>query len=154
MPAFYFSIGFFTSAFIIVGIIAGVYYLTKKQKNAPKIQGYLDLIPDLSATQRRQVQEIRQTFLPRVADIRKGLYLKRSELADLLFEEPLDRARIGALTGDILKYQSTLENEVIEHIIEEKDLLTPRQKRKFYNIIEEQFSAGGLGVHDVTARKP
>ena len=154
MPAFYFTTGFISSFLIIIILIAAIYYyLTKKWEKSSKIQGYLDLIPDLNETQRRQVQEIRKVFLPKVAEIRKDLYLKRSELADLLFEEPEERAKIDELARKILASQAKLENEVIEHILEEKELLSPLQKRKFYEIIVEQFSSGGLGVHDVKGRK-
>ena len=52
----------------------------------------------------------------------------------------------------ILDHQSELEREVIEHILEEQELLTPSQKRKFYEIIVEQFASGGLGVHDTKER--
>ena len=44
------------------------------------------------------------------------------------------------------------EHEVIEHILEEKELLTPSQNQRFYEIIVEQFSGGGLGVHDVKSK--
>ena len=154
MPVFYFTIGFMTSSLVIIILIAIIYYyLTKKRERSAKIQGYLDLIPDLNETQRQQVREIRKVFLPKVAEIRKDLYLKRSELADLLFEEPIDPENIDELARNILESQAKLENEVIEHILEEKEILSPLQKRKFYEIIVEQFSSGGLGVHDVKGRK-
>jgi len=48
--------------------VAAVYWhLKRKRSRLPNIQGYLDLIPDLTEEQRRQVQEIRRVFLPRVA---------------------------------------------------------------------------------------
>ena len=154
MPVFYFTTGFMMSFFIIIIIIAIIYYyLTKRRERSAKIQGYLDLIPDLNEIQRQQVREIRKVFLPKVAEIRKDLYLKRSELADLLFEEPIDLENIDELARNILESQAKLENEVIEHILEEKEILSPLQKRKFYEIIVEQFSSGGLGVHDVKGRK-
>ena len=150
----YFAIGFLTSSILIAILFMTIFYLLKKRRNkSAQIRGYLDLIPNLSDTQRRQVHEIRQLFLPKVDAIRKDLYLKRAELANLLFEEPIERLRIDELARNILEYQEKLENEVIDHIIEEKDLLTPRQKRRFYHIIVEQFSSGGLGVHDVKGRK-
>lgn len=154
MPVFYFTIGFMMSFLIIIISIAIIYYyLTKRRERSAKIQGFLDLIPDLNETQRQQVREIRKVFLPKVAEIRKDLYLKRSELADLLFEEPIDLENIDELARNILESQAKLENEVIEHILEEKEILSPLQKRKFYEIIVEQFSSGGLGVHDVKGRK-
>ncbi len=79
--------------------------------------------------------------------------LKRSELAELLFSEPSDRARITRVAQSILERQSELEHEVIEHILEEKELLSASQKRRFYDIIVDQFSWGGLGVHDLRAVK-
>ena len=110
MNIFYFTMGFLTALVFIIVLLAAVYYhLVKKQKRRKTIQGYLDLIPDLTETQRRQVRKIRQVFLPNVADIRKNLCLKRSELADILFEEPADRVRIDQVAQQILNYQQALE---------------------------------------------
>jgi Spy/CpxP family protein refolding chaperone len=95
------------------------------------------------------VQEIRRTFLPKVGQIRENLRRERAELAKLLFADPPDRNRIHVVTRQILLHQSDLESEVIEHILEEREILTPSQQRKFYEIIVEQFASGGLGIHDV-----
>ncbi len=103
----------------------------------------------MTEEQRALVQEIRHTFLPKVGQIRENLRRERAELAKLLFADPPDRSRIHAVARQILLHQSDLENEVIEHILEEREILTPSQQRKFYEIIVEQFSTGGLGVHDV-----
>jgi hypothetical protein len=43
--------------------------------------------------------------------------------------------------------------ELIEHILEEQELLNPSQRRRFYQIIVAQFSSGGLGVHDMRVGK-
>jgi len=95
------------------------------------------------------VQEIRRTFLPKVAKIRENLRRERAELARLLFADPPDTEQIHAVARQILLHQSELENEVIEHILEEREILSPSQQRKFYEIIVEQFASGGLGVHDL-----
>jgi len=148
-----FVLGFVT-ALLLVGCFLAVLFLhlERTRNNKAAMRGYLDLIPDLSREQRERVQEIRETFLPRVQKIRENLRLERAELARLLFEEPPDRSGISALAGKILLHQSELENAVIEHILEEQELLAPSQKRKFYEIIVEQFSSGGLGVHDVRGK--
>jgi Spy/CpxP family protein refolding chaperone len=154
MQILYFTLGWFT-ALVLMAIVLVVIYsrLKRTRKGLSNIKGYLDLIPDLSLDQRNRLQEIRSVFSPKVSDIRKKLYIKRSELADLLFAEPFDRPKLDNTAKEILRHQSELENEVIEHILEEKELLSPTQKRKFYEIIIEQFSHGGLGVHDVKGRK-
>lgn len=129
------------------------FHMEKRWKSLTSIKGYLDLIPDLSQIQREQVSRIRSTFLPRVADIRRNLRQSRAELADLLFGEPTDRTKIDTVAGHIMTRQAELEKEVIAHILEEKELLSPAQQRRFYEIIVEQFSSGSLGLHDVTGRK-
>ncbi len=48
---------------------------------------------------------------------------------------------------DISKLQAQLEREVIDHILQEKELLSPEQKRQFYDVIRSEFEKGGLGVH-------
>jgi hypothetical protein len=148
-----FAFGFIVALLLVSLLLAGLFlYVRRAHDHKKAVKGYLDLIPDLSREQRDKVWEIRKTFLPRVQGIRESLRLERAELARLLFEEPLDRTRIFAVAKKILLHQSDLETEVIEHILEEQELLTPSQKRKFYEIIVEQFSSGGLGVHDVRGK--
>ena len=110
------------------------------------IRGYLDLIK-LSEGQKQQVEEIRRDFLPRVAEIRQALRQNRLELNDLLFTEPSDMQAIDGKSRDISNLQTQLEKEVIDHILQEKELLSPEQKRQFYDVIRGEFEKGGLGVH-------
>lgn len=150
MDATGFLVGFFAGLLFMTLAMAAAYsFLKGSRSKRTEIKGYLDLIPDLTERQRSKVQDIRRDFLPRVEAIRQSMQTWRMELAQLLFEEPSDRAAIYAVSEKILRHQAELEREVIEHILEEKDLLSPSQKRKFFEIIVEQFSAGGLGVHDI-----
>jgi hypothetical protein len=150
----YFLFGFATALAAVAVIILVSYRCLKhtRWKNS-NIKGYLDLIPDLSDEQRSRVQSIRQSFLPRVERIRQDLCRCRIALANALFSEITDRDKVHSIAQDILKSQSELEREVIDHIIEEKELLSPRQQRKFFDIILEQFAHGGLGVHDIKQRR-
>lgn len=154
MPILYFVFGCSTAIIIMTIILAVIYFgLKKKEAGQMNIRGYLDLIPDLTETQRSRVESIRNGFLPSVEEIRKDLCIKRAKLADLLFAESLDRSKINNVAEEILRHQSELGKEVVDHILEEKELLSPSQQRKFYEIIVDQFSSGGLGVHDVKGRK-
>ena len=110
------------------------------------IRGYLDLIA-LTENQKQEVEDIRKEFLPRVAGIRQTLRQKRLELNDLLFTEPSDMQAIEGKSRDISNLQTQLEKEVIDHILQEKELLSPEQKRQFYDVIRGEFEKGGLGVH-------
>jgi Spy/CpxP family protein refolding chaperone len=149
-----FFYGLITALVIVTAAMAAIYWYLKRKRIKPtSIKGYLDLIPDLTLEQKDQLQEIRRVFLPKVDGIRQNLYLKRAELAELLFTEPPDRSRIDDVAQQIMQHQSELEKEVIDHILEEKEILSPSQKRTFFDIIVEQFSSGGLGVHDVKGRR-
>jgi Spy/CpxP family protein refolding chaperone len=110
------------------------------------IRGYLDLI-ELTEDQKRQVEEIRKGFLPDVAGVRQSLRQKRLELSDLLFAEHPDMRAIEAKGMDISNLQRKLEKKVIDHILQEKELLSPEQKKQFYAVIRSEFEGGGLGVH-------
>jgi len=152
MALTYFSLGVVTALAVAAAALSVLYFHLKSVRNAARIKGYLDLIPDLTAEQKAAVQEIRVTFLPKVARIRENLRRERAELARLLFADPPDRDKIYAVARQILLHQSDLESEVIEHILEERELLSAPQQRRFYEIIVEQFSSGGLGVHDVRGK--
>ncbi len=148
-----FFAGLLTGLVLAGGAFYGLYAHARRKRGAARsIVGYLDLLPDLSGAQREKVQEIRRTFLPRVEGIRRNLRRERAELARLLFAEPKDLDAVYRAAEQVLDHQTELEREVIEHILEEQEMLTPSQKRRFYEIIVEQFASGGLGVHDVRGR--
>jgi Spy/CpxP family protein refolding chaperone len=110
------------------------------------VKGYLDLI-ELNQEQRKKVEEIRKDFLPRVERIRWELRQKRLYLNDLIFAPNPDMKAVENITLDISNLQAKLEREVINHILQEKEILTPEQKKQFCEIIKEEFEKGGLGVH-------
>jgi protein CpxP len=130
------------SAIIIIQLAIRVF---ARMRQKP-IRGYLDLI-DLTNEQKRQVEDIRRDFLPKVEGIRQSLLRNRLQLNDLLFTEAPDLKTIAEKSSEISALQAKLEREVIDHILEEKELLNPEQKREFYQVIRNEFEKGGLGVH-------
>jgi len=149
-----FLLGFMTALLMVLAVFAGsFYYLKLTRLKRSNVKGYLDLIPDLTGEQREKVQDIRKTFLPEVERIRQDLCQKRMTLAKALFSESADRSGVHTAAQDILKLQSELEHAVIEHILEEKEILNKSQRLDFFDIILQQFAHGGLGVHDVRERR-
>jgi Spy/CpxP family protein refolding chaperone len=130
------------SAIIIIQLVVR---LIARMRQKP-IRGYLDLIT-LTKEQKRQVEDIRRDFLPKVEGIRQSLRAKRLQLNELLFAEVPDLKTIAAKSNEISTLQATLEREVIDHILQEKELLSPEQKSEFYQVIRNEFEKGGLGVH-------
>lgn len=128
---------------LIVLILLASRFIRVRRK---PIRGYLDLIA-LTEDQKQQVENIRRDFLPRVAGIRQALRQNRLELNNLLFAESPDMQAIEEKSRDISKLQTQLEKEVIDHILQEKELLSAEQKRQFHEVIRVEFEKGGLGVH-------
>ena len=130
------------SAIVIIQLVVR---LIARIRQKP-IRGYLDLIT-LTDEQKRQVEDIRRDFLPKVEGIRQSLRQKRLQLNDLLFAESPDLNKIEEASNAISALQAKLERKVIDHILQEKELLNPEQKREFYQVIRNEFEKGGLGVH-------
>ncbi len=130
------------SAIIIVQLVVR---LIARIRQKP-IRGYLDLIA-LTNEQKRKVEDIRRDFLPKVEGIRQSLRQNRLQLNDLLFAESPDLRTIAEKSNEISALQAKLEREVIDHILQEKELLSPEQKREFYQVIRNEFVKGGLGIH-------
>ncbi len=135
---------------ILLLVLSGIILITvvnriRLSRRKP-IRGYLDLI-ELTPDQKKQVEEIRKGFLPEVAGVRQVLRQKRLELSELLFAESPDSQAIEAKSVEISNLQRDMEKKVIDHILEEKALLSPEQKKQFQEVIRGEFEGGGLGVH-------
>ncbi len=131
---------------VLSGIILIIVVNKIRLSRRKPIRGYLDLI-ELTTDQKKQVEEIRKGFLPEVAGVRSVLRQKRLELSELLFAESPDSQAIEAKSVEISNLQRDMEKKVIEHILEEKALLSPEQKKQFHDVIRHEFEGGGLGVH-------
>jgi len=130
------------SAIVLIQLSVRLY---ARMRQKP-IRGYLDLIT-LTEEQKRQVEDIRRDFLPKVAGIRQSLRDNRLRLNELLFAETPDKKAIAEKSNEISALQAKLEQEVIDHILQEKELLSQEQKKEFYQVIRNEFEKGGLGVH-------
>jgi Spy/CpxP family protein refolding chaperone len=132
----------------IAGIVASGPLLNNMFLQGEKpVRGYLDMI-DLTDEQKQKVEEIRKDFLPKVTYMRQELRGKRLQLNDLIFASKPDLKAIDDKTREIAGLQSEVEKKVVDHILQEKELLNPEQRRQFYEIIKKEFGKGGLGVHD------
>jgi Spy/CpxP family protein refolding chaperone len=118
---------------------------TSALKSRP-VRGYLDLI-SLSAEQKQKVELIRKDFFPKLDHIRRELQIKRLQLNDLIFAAEPDLKAIEIKASEIAGLQTELEKEVIDHILQEKELLTEDQQKQFHMILRTEFEKSGLWMH-------
>lgn len=69
---------------------------------------------------------------------------KRTELIDLLAAPQIDRQAITAKQEEILAGQRKVQQLVIDHLLAEKDLLTPQQQKQLFDLLRER---GGCPAH-------
>lgn len=90
----------------------------------------------LSDSQKQKMEMFGKAFDEKTDKKRKTLSYKRNELVELLNQPSPDRQKIDSLINQIGIAQAELEKEVIDHILQEKEILTPEQQKKFLDLIK------------------
>jgi len=87
---------------------------------------------------------------PKIESIREttsGLYRElaknRMALVDELEKTPTDSTALFARRERIIACQKNIQGLVINHLLEEKKMLTPEQQRRFFSAIRGNMSCGG-----------
>jgi len=97
---------------------------------------YLDMKLALSDAQKQKMEVLRKAFIERTDEKREVLGHKRNELLRLLNERSPDRAKVDCLIREIGIAQAELEKEVVDHILQQKEMLTPEQQQEFLGLIK------------------
>jgi len=104
---------------------------------------YVCMQLSLSDTQRQKMEVLRKAFTES-ADKKRGILgYKRNELVSLLSESSLNREKIDSLIKEIGIVQTELEKEVVNHILQAKEILTPEQQEKFLDLIKVRLPHEG-----------
>jgi Spy/CpxP family protein refolding chaperone len=88
---------------------------------------------------------------PKIESIREttsGLYRElaknRMALVDELEKTPTDSAALSACRERIISGQKKIQELVVNHILEEKKMLTQEQQRRFFSAIRGNMSCAGV----------
>lgn len=90
----------------------------------------------LSDSQKQKMEMFGKAFDEKTDKKRKTLSYQRNELVELLNQPSPDHQKIDSLINQIGIAQAELEKEVIDHILQEKEILTPEQQKKFLDLIK------------------
>jgi Spy/CpxP family protein refolding chaperone len=93
----------------------------------------------LSADQRVRFDAARDRFLHNVNQIGDGMIRKHLELIDLVAAEPADDAAIRAKLEEIRSGQRSMQQTVLGHLAESKQLLNPNQRKQFFAVLKERM---------------
>lgn len=93
----------------------------------------------LSDAQAEQMKVLKESFQSNTNPIRAALRIKREQLLQLLTAAKSDRAKIDSVQSEIDSLQAELQRLVIDHLLDEKKILTPEQQSRFFSIIRERL---------------
>jgi len=98
----------------------------------------------LTEDQMAQLEARRTSFEKQIVEIRIKLREKREALMEEIRAAVPDSTRIDQLVDEIGTLQLELEKQTIRHILQEKAILTPEQREKFFSMFEEHFHRRGM----------
>ena len=88
----------------------------------------------LSDTQAEQIKILKESFHSNANPIRASLRTKREQLLQLLTAAESDRAKINIVQSEIDSLQAELQKLVIDHLLDERKILTIEQQSKFFSL--------------------
>ena len=94
---------------------------------------------DLTDDQFRAVQDVHDGFADEMEAKHNVLREKRAALFELLRAPDPDRERIDSLLVEISVHQADIERNVVDNLLELKDVLTPAQREKLLSLIDHKF---------------
>jgi len=143
--------GLTLSVAINVGVLgsAGYRWLKISCEERPHQEGehspmsFLGKELSLSQSQAREMESLRKALEPKMEEIREELRDKRVQLVNLLMEAEADLEKINIQLKEIESLQTELQKLVIDHLLQEKKILSPEQQKKFFSIISKRLCPEG-----------
>jgi Spy/CpxP family protein refolding chaperone len=99
----------------------------------------------VSPQQWDQIEPRLQEFRTAAAAICQGVNGKRAEMIGLLAAHEPDRAAIVAKQEEILAGQRSMQDLVIRHLLGEKQVLTPEQQTRLFDLLRQRSACTGHG---------
>lgn len=98
---------------------------------------------DLTQEQLRRFEPLRDRFHAQMSRIGNEIRARQLELIDLLAAPSPDRQAISAHQEKIRGLQRTMQDTVVNHILEESKVLTPEQRTKFFQLLKQRSKIDG-----------
>jgi Spy/CpxP family protein refolding chaperone len=89
----------------------------------------------------QQWQQLRphfEAFRESALAVFRGINQRRQELLALLSDSQADRTRISEKQKEIRAAQAQMQDLVIAHVLAERELLTPSQRQKYFELLSKR----------------
>lgn len=110
--------------------------------------GLFPMIGQLGLTEDQQMerQSLWNEFKTKSDELRKEINALRGQMIDLMSATETDRQAIEAKQEEILSAQEKMQTLVIENLLAEKEILTPEQQKKVFDMIRTRCGCGRHGL--------
>ena len=98
---------------------------------------------DLSKEQLAHMQNARDRFLRDLNEIGNDIIKRQIETMDLIAADSVDRRAIEKKFEEIQLLQQSMHQRVVEHLLEHKQILTPAQREKFFEVLKSRIRDQG-----------
>ncbi len=96
----------------------------------------------LSESQLSKIEPLARTFHERLEEMTGTTGDKRDQLVSLLSQEQVNHDQIERFRKKLAATQDGIQREVITHILELKEVLSPEQKQRFFDLMRETLGRG------------
>jgi len=98
----------------------------------------------VSAEQRLQLEAGRDRFLEVVNQVADGMIQHHVELLDLLAADSADDTAIQAKLDEIRTKQKAMQQAVVSHLLESRQVLNPDQQKQFFAVLKDRIRSQGV----------
>jgi Spy/CpxP family protein refolding chaperone len=98
---------------------------------------------DLSKEQRQHIQDARDRFLSNLNEIGDRIVNQQIETIDLIAADSVDRHAIETKFEEIQLLQRSMHQRVVDHLLEDKQILAPAQREKFFAVLKSRIREQG-----------
>jgi uncharacterized membrane protein len=100
---------------------------------------------ELSSEERKQLRGLLMELFTETSDLRDRVQELEGEALELLKQDPVPRAQVDSLLGEISEVRVQAVTRAVDKLIEAKSFLTPEQQEMFYQAILRAGHGGPPG---------
>lgn len=98
----------------------------------------------LDSDQRNRMMSSRDRFIGSIDRVGNKIIDLHVGLIDTIAADPLDRTAVQAKVDEIRMQQRSMQQVVVEHLLEDKSILRPDQRRQFFGTLKQRIRLQGM----------
>ena len=99
----------------------------------------------LDPPQLEKMKSLRFSFEKEILSLRMEIWQKRKALLEEIRNPEPDLARIDKAVDELSRLQSEIQKKTIRNILKDKEILSPRQQRRYFSLFDRHLQRPGRG---------